>query len=358
MSFDRRHVRRGLSLLVLAALCACSSEEPQRAVEARSYLRQRAAAWMNKSDWEFVHDGTCALSCHSTLPYVLSHDGAADDTLSELRRRVEERVQNWAGVAPHYAWNAEASRATEAVLNGIVITWQEAVLAGQPLGPLACAALEHLWAAQEADGAWRWMDEKLSPWEDAQARSWSAALVAMTMARAGTAAEACAGAQRHARGLARVWQYLDAHRDDMNLHARLVALWADRLAGAHHISAAQRDATLAALRALARRDGGFASRDLGEFRPLEAADADRAAASDGYATGLAVLVLHAAGTAEDAPLLGRAVTWLERNQRADGTWPGQSLNRPRSELNNRFFTDAATAYASWALRVAVGSAGR
>jgi len=76
--------------------------------------------------------------------------------------------------------------------------------------------------------------------------------------------------------------------------------------------------------------------------------------SDGYATGLVVLVQREAGVTLGNERYKAAIDWLAANQnRKDGSWPGYSLNK--NEANHispetaRFMTDAATVYAVLAL---------
>jgi len=73
--------------------------------------------------------------------------------------------------------------------------------------------------------------------------------------------------------------------------------------------------------------------------------------SDGYATGLVVYTLQRVGMGTDDSRLNKGLTWLRRNQTADGSWNASSLNRARDPDSNRgrFMKDVATAYAVLAL---------
>jgi squalene-hopene/tetraprenyl-beta-curcumene cyclase len=67
--------------------------------------------------------------------------------------------------------------------------------------------------------------------------------------------------------------------------------------------------------------------------------------SDGHQTGLAVLVLHAAGVDAAHPELQRGIAWLKVNQRESGRWWTRSLNTD----SWHFITYSGTAYALAAL---------
>jgi len=59
-----------------------------------------------------------------------------------------------------------------------------------------------------------------------------------------------------------------------------------------------------------------------------------------------VLALCEGKLAPDAS--ARGLAWLRAAQRADGSWPGRSVNAHK-EPNDGFMVDAATAYAVMAL---------
>jgi squalene-hopene/tetraprenyl-beta-curcumene cyclase len=149
--------------------------------------------------------------------------------------------------------------------------------------------------------------------------------------------------------LAALRGYLRSHYEAQPLVNKVAALWAEKFFPGL-ISKEQVKALVADLNRLQHADGGWSLSDLGTWKrrdntPLESG-------SDGYATGLIVLVLEEGTFASDRNSVARGLAWLEKNQ--DGTtgaWPAWSLNKNR-DLNSdvgKFMSDAATSYAVLAL---------
>jgi len=102
-------------------------------------------------------------------------------------------------------------------------------------------------------------------------------------------------------------------------------------------------------------DGGWSIRTfatpetLGGGKRAEKLEAEpdyRNPASDGYQTGLAVVVLRDAGIPTEDPRIKKAVNWLLSNQRESGRWWTRSLN---TESRFHFISYSGTAYAVLAL---------
>jgi hypothetical protein len=105
--------------------------------------------------------------------------------------------------------------------------------------------------------------------------------------------------------------------------------------------------------------GGWVLKDLAKWRynaepptmpPTPSLD-PKTKRPDGYATGLIVFTLLRAGITADDAKVAAGLSWLKKNQQADGSWPAESINktRPDDDFAKAFMSDAATAWAVLAL---------
>jgi hypothetical protein len=150
--------------------------------------------------------------------------------------------------------------------------------------------------------------------------------------------------------------YLRSHYENQPLVNKIVALWAStQMPGI--LDAGQKGALIAELEKLQHKDGGWSLTELGKWKRRD--DTPLETGSDGYATGIIVLVMEESALGHD-PHVGRGLAWLESNQdRSTGAWRAWSLNKNRDPKSNvgMFMSDAATSYAVLAL-VRAGPTGR
>jgi hypothetical protein len=314
--------------------------------------------------------GTVCISCHTQVPYamirprlaqVLHQKGrpAPENTLMDS---VEKRVEHWADVVPFYTLSPAlrtGSHATEAVLNAVILTSDDAQLGH--LRPITRTALGEAWALQEETGedagGWKWEDFNLAPWESAESPYQGAALL---MLEVEDAPDAYAGEPEIHDHLERLQEYLRRQYAAQPLVNQLYILWlSPKVPGL--LTADQKNTLLETIRKYQQADGGWVlalldpqkkhgsnqwerlrQRLIGMGKPAE---------SDGYATGLVVLALEESGISRQDLTVTRGLEWLERHQGNDGSWQASSINTQRDQHSDigRFMSDAATAYAVMAL---------
>ena len=316
--------------------------------KALTYLDARANAWADKK-WNFVTGGTCALSCHTTVPYMMVRsiygdaDGAA---LGKIKGLVEQRILDWDHVAPHYDFAKASSSSAEGALNGAVLALDDVLSGKTDLAPTTLAGLRITLSSQMQNGGWSWMEEYLAPFEDAGAYYWGSAFISMALAQVPAGAHV-AGLDA---SLHRAGAFLNDNFDQQSLHSQMQAARAGA-ANPLLLTAARREAVVAQVIGKQRADGGWSLASLGTWRTKSGVLNDPAVLpSDGYATGLAILVLLENGTPATSPSLIAGRLWLESHQADNGAWPLASLNSPQASFNNAIITDTSTAYALLALK--------
>jgi squalene-hopene/tetraprenyl-beta-curcumene cyclase len=359
---------------VATALLACShsGSTPAPAWDAKgaaAYLDRRMRWWVGWKGARRDH-GTFCVSCHTAVPYALARPALrtvlAEPAPVAAERRllddVRQRVRLWSETDPFYTdqyngvGKTEQSRGTEAVLNALMLVWNDA-----PTGRLsdeAGMALAHLWETQkttgEDRGAWSWLDFDSAPWEVDDAEYYGAALAALAV---GTAPQDYQSRASIHDPLQELRDYLAREYPAQSLHHRLILLWAStKLPGV--LQPPQRQALIAEVLRAQNPDGGWSLSALVPKTSRRGALL-RYSDSDGYATGLATLVLEQTAMPAAAAEVQRGRSWLVRNQCGpllcvrgpEEFWVARSLNKRRNPWSRvgRFMTDAATAYAVLAL---------
>lgn len=339
------HAAARVAFVVGVAACSASSAPRVAEVEQRhgedgaratavAWSADRATAYLSRRATKWLDERRCALSCHTTHPFVLADTGSPERT--RIVNEVTARLAAWPDVTPWYATDDDKiaeSRGTESVLNAFA-------LAGTPD---ATAALDAMYREQRADGGWSWLDFDLAPWEEHHAELTGAVLAAIATTRTD-------GYRADKTRVAALRGFIAANkRAGLYLHDELALLWASRTVD-DLVTANEVRRYAADLRKVQRPDGGFSLADLGPWRRTDGS-ANVADASDGYATAFAALGLAVVTDAETSATVAAARCWLASHQRDDGSWPGRSLNDDDA-FNRSLMTDAATAYAVIALREA------
>jgi squalene-hopene/tetraprenyl-beta-curcumene cyclase len=365
---------RSLAILIGLILLSggAAPEEPRpgwRPDEAGKVLDAREEAWIA---FAAAHRGegsteSRCVSCHTVLPFALARPAlrkllgvpAPSRFENKLLAQTRTRVEHWASLDTEpfgllydsSERKKKESWGTEAVLNALILAWDDRFQGRASPSDGTKAALDHLWGAQASsgdhEGSWDWLDFNMGPWEGKEARFMGASMAAIAVGSApGYAAQGSdAKAQEPVHRLRR---YLKNRLPAQNLHNQAWGLWAaSQLPGI--LSSAEQKELAGRLLARQEEDGGWCLSALGAW--VRSDGTAQESGSDGYATGLVLHVLQAAGLPPGDPPIARGLDWLRSHQSRSGSWQGVSVNKKRDPASHTglFMSDAATGFAILAL---------
>lgn len=299
-------------------------------------MADRAETWYSKKDWGFVAGGSCAVSCHTTIPFILADPlvtQRSQDVGKAMYMRLSHRVDNWASVEPFYDWVPLESRVTEAVLNAVAMINFDSKVAAE-LSPSTCKAIAQAFDLQNADGGFSWMNENLQPFEMENSAIWGAAIFNYSLAgleKLPATALSCLSPD-HNDQVRRLQTYLARHAETAALHDRLWILISDAAWNQpfiYNLTASRKIIDEAV--SLKRSDHGMRLKDLG-VKPK----GNFSYQSDTYASSLVAL---AALMTNNKEKIGDIEQWLKL--RGDNAaFPPYSYNRPENAWNNLLYSDA------------------
>jgi len=383
-----------LAVCTSSAPAASADPVPSQSIPSVATVRNTPSAWDKEAAATFLDDRmdlwfdkarklrtgrgtTTCVSCHTVVPYALARPalrkaaGVSQPTPQETKLLGEtlRRVDTYGSHEPLVASQGEQSRGTEAVLNLLILSGEDARQNRPGPSEPTRKALAELWKEQRADGAWNWLDTGLEPYESSDSPYYGAALAAIAV---GVVPDYAGGTGANvSSGVGKLRSYLNANYANQNLHSRAWMLLAStRLAGL--LSRDQIAALATDLQSKQNADGGWSLYQLGPwtwsttsppFGPKGKPDVALLSRSDGYATGLITYALRQAGLPADDPSLKRATGRLEANQREcqidQGRWKcwrTYSLNNDQEHggeegepWRRMFMSEAATAFAALAL---------
>jgi hypothetical protein len=329
---------------------------------AARYLDSREVWWQGWDRAQKDH-GTLCISCHTQATYGLArpvmrrqlgeHAPSAQEQI--MLTSIEKRVRDWKDMQPFYldavygTGKEVESRNAESVLNAVILSNYDARQGH--MSETTRIAYDNAWALQSKTGpdagSWVWQNFDYTPWESKESQYHWAALLAVAI---GKAPDHYRDDPKISANLILLLGYLRSHYEAQPLVNKTVALWAEGYFPGV-LTFDQSRKLIADLNRLQRDDGGWSLTDMGTWQrrdntPLESR-------SDGYATGLIVLVLEETAPKSRAePHVVHGIAWLEANQdKTTGAWPAWSLNKNRDPKSNvgMFMSDAATSFAVLAL---------
>ncbi|NND95805.1 MAG: squalene--hopene cyclase [Pirellulaceae bacterium] len=318
---------------VSVGLPAIVSDEPLAA----QFSPRLAAEYLDRSALNWQKTKKCA-TCHTNLFYLAARP-ALKSFLSdsgEVRSLYEDyRLTRWRKKKP------TENQGFWPIVVGAGLTMNDAQTTGE-LSTVAREVLDMMWTVQRDDGGWRWPDCDYAPMEIDDHYGVTVAALAVGIAPDGYAQSPQAQA-----GLQKVREYF-SRNPPKSLHHRAMLAWCsvriDDIA-----SESDRRQTLEQLLALQLPDGGWSTSSLlsdwdglarDDGQPLDTKT------SDGYATGLVIVIARELGVFADDSRLQRGVGWLRCNQRASGKWFTRS---PVNDCGN-LISNVGSAYAVLALQ--------
>jgi hypothetical protein len=295
----------------------------------------------------------------------LSNENQPTKLEARLLEQTKSRVAHWDQLdAPAYQLfydfdddKKKQSRGTEAILNALILAFDDRLQGRPEPSKYTQKALSILWDTQVVQGphqgSWEWLNFGMEPWESDNSRFLGAAIAAIAVGSVPGNVVTNSEGDSRAR-LEALRTYLTKQYGSQNLHNRVWMLWAatgmDRL-----LIPQEKDQLIKQILAKQQASGGWSLGSLGDFaRP---GVTNHVGTSDGYATGLILHVLQLAGLPKEHPQVSNGLSWLRSNQDPSGAWRAMSVNKTRSPESadkakahvGKFMWDAATAYSVLAL---------
>ncbi len=301
------------------------------------YDERKAVAFVDRYALEWTERNGCG-TCHTNVPALMMRPLIRSAPGEEVTARIRSRLIEFSNEK-----RAKPDAFTVAfMVPGISALAINDAESGRPLDPQVIALLDYQYAHQSKDGGWDYPDhEALVPFLERD-RGYMATLAALA---AGFIPDYFAHHPESRAGLETLKAYLRQHVSK-KLHGQIVLLWASvRLNG---LMTPQQQADIESrLLSLQNADGGWTLAALGTWPRYDGEPNDPQGPSDGYATGLAALVLCERGWSSGSPEIKKALHWIDTNQRRSGRWYTRSLY---AERFRNYLSNMATAYDVMAMR--------
>ncbi len=318
---------------VAKGLPEISADEPM----ATEFLPMKAAEYLDRSALNWVKTKKCA-TCHTNMFYMIARPAlhTIQRDSGEVRSFYEDyRKVRWLKNGPTEKdgfWT---------IVVGTGLTFNDAQTTGKH-SDLAREVLDMMWKVQREDGGWNWPHCDYAPMEIDD--HYGVTIAALTV---GVAPGGYAETPQSRAGLEKLRTYFK-NNPPKSLHHRAMLAWCSvRIDGI--ATEEQRKQTLAELLALQLDDGGWSTSGLlTDWKGLARDDGKplNTKTSDGYGTGLVMVIARELGLSADDARLRRGVKWIRTNQRESGKWFTQS---PVKDAGN-LISNAGSAYVILALQ--------
>lgn len=310
-----------------------SSDEPMAA----EFSAEKAAEYLDRSALNWVKTKKCA-TCHTNLFYMVARPALKTilPDSGEVRSFYEDyRKVRWQKNGP-----TEAAGFWPIVV-GTGLTFNDVQTTGIH-SDVAREVLDMMWAVQRPDGGWNWPHCDYAPMEIDD--HYGVTVAALTV---GIAPGDYKNTPQSIAGLEKMRAYFK-NNPPLSLHHRAMLAWCSvRIDGI--ATEEERRQTLKELLALQLEDGGWSTAGfLTDWKGLARGDGEplQTKTSDGYGTGLNIVLARELGVPADDPRLQRGIQWIKANQRESGKWFTQS---PVNDAGN-LISNVGSAYVVLALQ--------
>ena len=310
-----------------------SEDEPM----ADEFSAEKAAQYLDRSALNWQKTKNCA-TCHTNLFYMISRPSLSKilPDSGEVRSFYEDyRKVRWQKNLPTVAdgfWP---------IVVGTGLTMNDLQTTGT-LSKVSREVLDIMWTVQREDGGWNWPHCDYAPMEIDD--HYGVTVAALTV---GIAADNYAQSPQAQAGLEKLRGYLK-NNPPMSLHHRAMLAWCSvRIQGI--LTDEQRKQTLDELLSLQLEDGGWSTSGfLTDWKGLARDDGKPldTKTSDGYGTGLVIVIARELGIPAGDERLQRGIKWIYANQRKSGKWFTKS---PVNDAGN-LISNVGSAYVVLALQ--------
>ena len=284
-----------------------SQDEPMAA----EFSAAKAAEYLDRSAFNWIKTKNCA-TCHTNLFYMVARPAlhSIQKDSGEVRSFYEDYLK--------VRWQTNKPKEADGfwpIVVGTGLTFNDVQTTGKH-SDVAREVLDLMWKVQRADGGWNWPHCDYAPMEIDD--HYGVTVAALTI---GIAPDEYKNRPQSRAGLDKLRTYFK-NNPPLSLHHRAMLSWCSvRIEGI--ATEVERQQTLKELLALQLEDGGWSTAGfLTDWKGLARGDNEplHTKTSDGYGTGLNIVIARELGVPANDPRLQRGVQWIKTHQRESGKW--------------------------------------